>query len=308
MSLALDDALPLCPAAEALRSVRAAVAKGLRPDEASSAQLDHSIVAAICNWACACPRAQIASGVSSIGAAEGPARGTAQGSSGYIASLSAEPQRILFACKLLKRLSEASPGLGLVDMHRYASARRGLSHGCFFTARKQVLIRCPRKRSAIAAWLDKVHSSASVRLSHLVYQRCSQLLGGLAEVGLFKPITYVHWLVAHGLLAAASDRLRTGIQAAWHRCAARTVHHDLTDAVPSHDCPVNTCTSVNALSPASRYMLRQLHPQLVYAARHDGNAASVLAERRVYAHARATCLSPLSGAIDAANLEVGIPP
>ena len=50
-------------------------------------------------------------------------------------------------------------------------------------------------------------------------------------------------------------------------------------------------------------MLRQLHPQLVYAASPAGNAAHAPAERRVYAHARASCLSPGSGA---ATQQVGV--
>ncbi len=120
VSLALDDALPLCPAAETLRRVRVAVAKGFRPDEASPARLEHSVVAAICTWACACPRAQIASSVSSTSTAGVTAPETAQIRRQSL-SLSAEPQRILFACTLLRQLSEATPGVDTVDIHRSAS-------------------------------------------------------------------------------------------------------------------------------------------------------------------------------------------
>ena len=117
--LALDDAMPLCPAAETLRRVRAAVAKGLRPHEAtaSSAQLEHSVIAAICSWACGSPRTQVASSVSSANAAESAGRGTAQ-TRRHSASLSAEPHRMPFACTLLRKLRDASPVGDTVDMHR----------------------------------------------------------------------------------------------------------------------------------------------------------------------------------------------
>ena len=85
-------------------------------------------------------------------------------------------------------------------------------------ALKQVLIGCPQQRSAIAAWLDAPNSSASVRLGESVQPRCAQLLGHLSASGLFRPLTYVHWLVAHGRLAAAIDSPEKVKRAAWHRC------------------------------------------------------------------------------------------
>jgi len=160
------------------------------------------------------------------------------------------------------------------------------------------------QRSVVVAWLDAIHSAASVRLSASTYQRCSQLLGRLSDIGLFRPLRYVHWLVAHGVLAVEADSLRASRRAKWHRCDATIAHHDLSDAVPRYDTRSESCGSMTAESLASRYLLRQLHPQLVFAARRDGHAASVLVERRLYAHARASCLSPATGAAHAANEQV----
>ena len=113
--VALDAALPLCPVAETLRAVRAALAKGLRPHDASALHLEQAVVAATCNWARACPQTQIVCSLTSHSTAE-----PAPQSSGQLGSLSANTQRFEFACTLLRKLSETAPSSKTVITHRCA--------------------------------------------------------------------------------------------------------------------------------------------------------------------------------------------
>ena len=118
MFAALDAALPLGPAAETLQAICAAVAPGVdhSANKASVLQPDHAVVTTICDWAIASPRDQLASSLASSCGAE------PDGGSGAVDRSLAEPQRIDFACTLLRKLGEAAPGAEAVNMHRFVVA------------------------------------------------------------------------------------------------------------------------------------------------------------------------------------------
>ena len=65
------------------------------------------------------------------------------------------------------------------------------------------------------AWLEE---RASQPASYLERLRAAELLVALVEGGLFRPLTYVHWLVARGILpGTANSSALINDQRAWHR-------------------------------------------------------------------------------------------
>jgi hypothetical protein len=72
--------------------------------------------------------------------------------------------------------------------------------------------------SALVAWLDAAATHASAPVGHPRRQRSAQLLGRLLEGRMLRPLAYVDWLVAHGVVAEASPAgAAVSSRAAWHR-------------------------------------------------------------------------------------------
>ena len=269
---ALDAALPLCPGPETLQAVLTAVASGLG---AEAQQPDRTAVSAICSWAVACPRGHVAARLASSCSAD-PSDGGAAAN-----GVSAEPQRIDFACTLLGMLGDTAPGCAAVDMHRFVAATMRL-HPEPILASPWETVDMPKlvyhlhdmadlgdgsgsdcaactgadrcecaTTSAIMAWLDDAATWAAAPSSDPRRQRTAQLLCRLAEGSMLQPLAYVDWLVAHGILTqAASDGTAVASRAEWHRqvpcsphavCVTRIWQPDETNA----PFPSLSCAFVN---------------------------------------------------------------
>ena len=70
--------------------------------------------------------------------------------------------------------------------------------------------------SAVMAWLEQRADQSATAVERI---RAAELLVALAEGGLFRPLVYVRWLVAHGILPGTGDRTVAGDdRRSWHRC------------------------------------------------------------------------------------------